>query len=382
MGKDHGGAGALSRQGLTKIRALAEFRVGILTRRTRPKVLIFRKLRRYNLAGESARRRPIGSYHPRVQLVEPKLGSCGNHKILPGEPVPKILVSGTSGPIGAALLPALEKEEFSVTRLVRGSHARTGDIPWEASKPLPPESVSGFEAVVHLAGESIVGRWTAAKKRKILDSRIEGTGNLIEALMRAPQPPRVMVTASAIGYYGDRGEERLREDSAPGEGFLPEVCRQWEASAQMASKAGIRSVQTRFGLVLSSRGGALPKMLPAFRMGVGGKVGSGRQWWSWVQVEDVAGAILHALKTEVSGPVDVVAPNPATNAEFTKVLGQVLSRPTMFPVPAFAARLIFGQMADELLLASQRVEPAKLQASNYQFRFPNLKEALSYTLKK
>lgn len=296
--------------------------------------------------------------------------------------MPKILVSGTSGPIGAALLPELERAGYSVTRLVRGSHAKTGDLSWEAAKPLPPESVSGFEAVVHLAGESIVGRWTDAKKRKILESRIEGTGHLIESLTRTPQPPRVMVTASAIGYYGDRGEERLREDSASGKGFLPEVCRQWEASAQIAAKAGVRSVQTRFGLVLSSRGGALPKMLPAFRMGVGGKVGSGRQWWSWVQVEDVAGAILHVLKTEVSGPVNVVAPNPATNAEFTKVLGQVLSRPTIFPVPAFAARLAFGQMADELLLASLRVEPAKLRASAYQFRYPNLKEALSRTLQR
>ena len=282
----------------------------------------------------------------------------------------RILVSGASGLIGSALLRALRSSDYDVVSLTRGQGE--GRIVWDPAQELSPNLVSGFDAVVHLAGESIVGRWTAAKKRQILESRVQGTRRLAEALARASSRPRVLVAASAVGYYGNRGDEVLREESASGSGFLAEVCRQWEEAAQAAAQAGIRTVHTRFGLVLSPEGGALPKMLLPFRLGLGGRVGDGRQWWSWIHIADVAGAILHTLNAEVRGPVNVVGPNPATNAEFTKALGAALSRPTIFPMPAFAARLAFGEMGDELLLASQRVQPAKLVASGFEFRFTDL----------
>jgi len=295
----------------------------------------------------------------------------------------KILVSGSSGLIGAALLPALWSSGYEVTCLVRGAASGKGRIAWDPAQALSPDAISGFDAVIHLAGESIVGRWTEAKKRRILDSRVHGTRNLAEVLAAAPQRPRVLISASAIGYYGDRGDETLGEHSPSGNGFLPEVCREWEAAAEPAAKAGIRTVQMRFGLVLSPSGGALQKMLPPFRMGVGGNMGNGRQWWSWVDIDDLVGAIQHVIKTDtLRGPINVVAPNPARNAEFTKTLASVLSRPAIFPMPAFAARLVFGQMGDELLLASQRVEPAKLMASGYVFQKPELRRALSVILKK
>lgn len=293
----------------------------------------------------------------------------------------KVLVSGASGLIGSALLPALQSNGYQVTRLVRGKASGKGDIAWDPSRPLAPESVSGFDAVVHLAGESIVGRWTDAKKKRVRESRAQGTRNLAEALAAARQAPRVFISASAIGFYGDRGEETLREESSSGNGFLPEVCRQWEAAAEPAAKAGIRTPQMRFGVVLSASGGALRKMLPPFRMGLGGNIGSGRQWMSWIAINDVAGAIQHAMKADtLRGPVNVVGPKPVRNAEFIKTLASVLSRPAIFPMPAFAARLVFGQMADELLLASQRVEPAKLMASGYVFRQPELRPALENIL--
>jgi hypothetical protein len=243
--------------------------------------------------------------------------------------------------------------------------------------------VSGFDTVIHLAGESIVGRWTEAKKRRIRESRVQGTRNLAEALAAARQRPQLLISASAIGFYGDRGEETLREDSSSGEGFLPEVCQEWEDATEPAAKAGIRTVQMRFGLVLSRSGGALQKMLPPFRMGVGGNMGNGRQWWSWIDIDDLVGAVEHVIKTEtLRGPVNLVGPSPVTNAEFTKTLASVLSRPAVFPMPAFAARLVFGQMGDELLLASQRVQPAKLAASGYVFQKPDLRRALEEILKK
>jgi uncharacterized protein len=293
----------------------------------------------------------------------------------------RILVSGVSGPIGEALLPSLKARGYSITRLVRDQPLGEGQILWNPEKPLSPQSVSGFEAVIHLAGETIVGRWTKAKKARIRDSRVLGTRHLAEALAKAPQPPPVLISASAIGYYGDRGEEILRENSPSGIGFLPEVCREWEAASQPATDAGIRTVQMRFGVVLSPTGGALQKMLPPFRMGVGGKIGSGRQWWSWIDVKDLVGAIFHVLKGDgLHGPVNVVAPKPVRNAEFSKILATVLSRPSIFPMPGFAARLALGQMADELLLASQYVEPAKLIATGYSFQYTDLKRALEALL--
>jgi len=293
----------------------------------------------------------------------------------------RVLVSGASGTIGSELVPLLESRNFQVTRLTRGS-AQTGSIQWSLSQPLIAESVSGFDAVVHLAGESIMGRWTETKKRKIRDSRVESTRHLAEALAAAPQRPRVFVTASAIGYYGDRGEEILRDESPAGNGFLSEVCRLWEAAAQPAANSGIRTVHTRFGVVLSRKGGALPAMLTPFRLGLGGRIGSGQQYWSWIHVRDLVAAIFHVMKTDLlQGAVNCVGPNPVRNEEFTRTLAAVLSRPAIFPVPAFAARLAMGTMADELLLASQRVDPAKLIASGFPFQFPALRSALEDILR-
>jgi uncharacterized protein (TIGR01777 family) len=252
----------------------------------------------------------------------------------------KILVSGSTGLIGTALLSALRTSGYEVSCLVRGGTSGKEQIGWDPARPLAPESVSGFDAVVHLAGESIVGRWTDAKKRRIRESRVQGTRNLAAALAAAPQRPQLLISASAIGYYGDRGEETLREDSSSGDGFLPEVCREWEETAEPVAKVGIRCVQIRIGVVLSASGGALHAMLLPFRMGVGGKMGSGRQWMSWVHIDDLVGAVQHVIKCDtLRGPVNVVAPNPVRNAEFTKVLSSVLSRPAIFPMPAFAARL-------------------------------------------
>jgi uncharacterized protein len=293
----------------------------------------------------------------------------------------RILVSGVSGPIGKALLPELRKRGH-VIRLVRGRVMGNDEISWNPAQALPPEQVAGFDVVIHLAGETIVGRWNAAKKARIRDSRVQGTRNLVEGLLNATQRPRVFVCASAIGYYGNRGDETLREDSPSSSDFLAEVCREWETATQPATNAGIRTVNTRFGVILSRDGGALPKMLPPFRMGVGGRIGNGRQWMSWVHVADVVGAIEHALDNpSVTGPVNVVGPNPAMNAEFTRTLARALHRPAIFPMPAFAARLAFGEMGDALLLASQRVEPAKLVESGYQFRFPRLESALENILR-
>lgn len=295
----------------------------------------------------------------------------------------KVLLSGSSGLVGSALIPALETNAYQVTRLVRSGPSGEGRLVWDPAKPLAPESVSGFDAVVHLAGESVVGRWTAAKKAAIRESRVLGTRNLAEGLAKASRPPRLLISASAIGYYGDRGEEVLRENSASGEGFLPVVCREWEAATEPAAKVGIRTTQIRIGVVLSAAGGALQKMLPPFRLGLGGNMGNGRQWMSWVDLQDVTAAILHTLKTDsLHGPLNMTSPNPVTNAQFTKTLASVLSRPAVFPMPAFAARLVFGQMADELLLASQRVEPAKLLASGYAFQQPELRQSLQTVLKK
>jgi uncharacterized protein len=294
----------------------------------------------------------------------------------------RILISGASGPVGAALVPFLKTQGHTVTRLVRTSARGQDQILWDPARPLSPDSVSGFDAVIHLAGESIVGRWTGGKKQRILDSRTQGTSHLAEAAAKAAQRPRVFISASAVGYYGDRGDEILRENSPSGGGFAAEICRQWEAATQLAANAGIRTAQMRLGVVMSADGGALPKMLPPFRLGLGGRLGSGRQWWSWVAVQDVVGAMDHVLNhDELQGPVNTVAPNPVSNAEFTKTLAAVLKRPAIFPMPAFAVRLIFGQMGTELFLASQRVEPAKLAASGYQFQHPDLKNALQEILR-
>jgi len=295
----------------------------------------------------------------------------------------RILVSGVSGPIGAALVPLLESSGVGITRLMRAESAATATeiIPWDPATAIPPESVSGFDAVIHLAGESIAGRWSAAKKARIRDSRVMGTRHLAAALAQAKNKPQVFVCGSAIGYYGDRGDELLNEKSAPGAGFLAEVCREWEAATQPAADAGIRTVQIRTGVVLSSKGGALGKMLMPFKLGLGGRIGSGRQWMSWIDVGDMVGAIHHILKTDqLRGPVNMVAPNPVTNVEFTRTLASVLRRLAIFPVPSFVVKLAFGEMGSDVLLAGQRVEPAQLARTGYSFRFPDLRASLENVL--
>ncbi len=291
-----------------------------------------------------------------------------------------VLISGATGFLGGTLIPELEAGGHRVTRLTR-SPKSADDLGWDPEAGTI-DDLEGTDAVVHLAGESIAeGRWTPEKKRRILESRRKGTRLLSEAIAALSAPPSVMVSASAVGYYGDRGNELLTEESGPGSGFLAEVCRDWEAAAEPAREAGIRVVHPRVGIVLSTKGGALGATLPIFKLGLGGKVGSGRQYWSWVTLDDVVGAFVHALTNEsVSGPVNVGSPNPLTNAEYTKVLGRVLNRPTIFPVPAPAARIVLGEVADELLLASQRMQPARLQETGYAFRHPDLEGALRHVL--
>jgi len=275
-------------------------------------------------------------------------------------------------------MASFEPRETQIVRLVRGRAQNAAQVSWDPLAPVSPTAVSGFDAVVHLAGESVVGRWTEEKRRAIRESRVQGTRNLATALAHCEAKPRVLVCASAVGFYGNRGDEPLREESPAGQGFLPEVCREWEDASRIAAEAGIRTVNVRIGLVLSPKGGALGNMLKPFKLGLGGRIGSGQQWWSWIHVDDIVGGIQHAMGTDsLSGPVNFVAPNPVRNAEFTKVLASVLRRPAFFPVPEFALRLAFGKMAaEELLLASQRVEPGKLNASGYTFRFRELRAAL------
>jgi uncharacterized protein len=305
----------------------------------------------------------------------------------------RILVSGVSGPIGAALLPSLKTSGWSVVRLVRGQAAGSDtstnnsidndQIAWDPAKAIAPATVSGFDAVIHLAGESIMGRWTAGKKAKILKSRVSGTFNLAQALAQAEEKPKVFVCGSAIGYYGNRGEEMLREESAPGTGFLAQVCQEWEEATTPAVQADIRTAHLRTGVVLSSKGGALGAMLLPFKLGLGGRTGDGKQWMSWIDVRDMVGAIHHILKNDlIQGPVNMVAPKPVRNAEFAETLAGVLSRPSIFPMPAFAAKLVFGEMGEELLLASQKVEPGKLIASGYPFRYRQLRASLEGLLKR
>jgi uncharacterized protein len=270
-----------------------------------------------------------------------------------------------------------------VRRLVRSGGSSEGSVAWDPDAgTIDAAGLDGVDAVVHLAGEGIAsGRWTDERKRRIRESRVKGTRLVAETLAAMPRKPRVLVCASAVGFYGARGDEGLDESSAPGTGFLSDVCREWEAAADPARAAGIRVAHLRFGVVLSPKGGALAKMLPPFRMGVGGRLGSGAQWMSWISLDDAIGAVLHALSNDaIAGPVNAVAPNPVTNASFTKTLGGVLGRPTIFPMPASAARLAFGEMADHLLLTGQKVLPRRLLETGYRFRHPGLEEALRHLL--
>jgi uncharacterized protein (TIGR01777 family) len=293
----------------------------------------------------------------------------------------KILVSGASGLIGSAFSSAASRAGHTVVALVRKKGA---GVFWDPrAGTIDERELEGVEAVVHLAGENIAaGRWNTTRKARILDSRVKGTALLSKAISKMKAPPTVMVSGSAIGIYGDCGDRILKEDSPSGSGFLADVCREWEQATNVASKAGIRVVHLRTGIVLAKGGGALAKMLLPFKLGVGGKIGSGRQYMSWIDLEDEVRVILHCIETpSIQGPVNSVGPSPATNAEFTRTLGRVLSRPTLLPLPAFAARLVLGEMADALLLSSQRVEPAKLLSSGHVFRHTNLEDTLRGILK-
>jgi uncharacterized protein len=293
----------------------------------------------------------------------------------------KIIISGSTGLVGTALVFNLVAEGHEIFRLVR-SKSEEG-IYWNPNEPVPDRSaLEGFDVVIHLAGESIAeGRWNEEKKRKIRKSRIEGTRHLTEAITSLNSPPRLFICASASGYYGDRGTEILVEETPAGQGFLPDVCREWEAATDPAATKGIRVVNLRFGIILSQNGGALPKMLSPFRLGVGGRIGSGKQYWSWIDLEDVVGVIESVIQNEtLQGPVNTSTPNPVTNAEFTQILARVLKRPAFFPVPAFAARAAFGEMADALLLCSARMQPSKLIASGYTFAYPDLESSLRHLL--
>jgi uncharacterized protein (TIGR01777 family) len=290
----------------------------------------------------------------------------------------KILIAGASGLIGSALIPALEAEGAEVTRLVR-SFAGVGEIEWHPNQDqIDSARLKGFDAVINLAGENIAaGRWTDDQKRKIRDSRVNGTHLLSEAIAKLSKRPGVFVCASATGIYGDRGDEILDEQSDSGGGFLAGVCREWEMAAGPVIQAGVRTVNLRFGPILAREGGMLAKLLTPFKMGMGGKVGSGKQYISWVAIDDAVSAIKLALHDEsIRGPLNVVSPNPVTNEVFTKTLGHVLSRPTALAMPAFAVKLAFGEMADEMLLTSQRVTPKKLIGAGYEFQQPELEGAL------
>jgi uncharacterized protein len=292
----------------------------------------------------------------------------------------KVLVSGSHGLVGKALIRSLTADGHETVRLVRGKPAGAAEIEWHPDEGRI-ENLDGVEAVVHLAGESIAsGRWSNEKKRAIRDSRVKGTSLLSDALARLSRPPSVFVSASAIGYYGDRGDEVLTEASAPGKDFLSDVCVEWEQATRPAVEKGIRTVYARFGIILDANEGALGKMLTPFRMGVGGRIGDGKQWMSWIAIEDVVNGLKFVIDKPVSGAVNFVAPNAVTNAEFTKTLGRVLSKPTLFPVPAFGARLAFGEMADALLLSSQRVKPGVLEEKGFKFAQPSLEPALRHIL--
>lgn len=289
----------------------------------------------------------------------------------------RVLVSGAGGFIGTRLLAALERNH-EVVSLTRGSPG-PGRVHWDpAAGEIDAGALSGVDAIVHLAGEPIAGLWTAAKKRRILESRRLGTGLLARAAAEASPRPRVLVSSSAIGFYGDRGDEILTEDSGGGQGFLAEVVREWEDSAEPARTAGIRTVNLRIGLVLGSGGGMLGPLKPLFKLGGGGRVGSGKQWWSWVAVDDVVDAIVFALENEqMDGPYNVTAPEPVTNAEFTKTLAKALHRPAILPAPAFAMRLAMRDMADEMLLSSQRVDSDRIRKAGFKFEHTDLATALA-----
>ncbi|HEY9732166.1 MAG TPA: TIGR01777 family oxidoreductase [Drouetiella sp.] len=298
----------------------------------------------------------------------------------------KVAITGATGMVGSALTKRLKQEGDEVVTYIRNASANgTTQFTWNPDAgTIDATGLIGCSAVVNLAGENIAAkRWSAEQKEKIRTSRVKGTTLLASSIARMTDRPEVLVSASAIGFYGDRGDETLTENSAPGSGFLAEVCKEWEQSTKAAESAGVRVVRARLGVVLSKDGGALQKMLPIFQMGGGGIIGNGKQYMSWITLDDVVNALVFAIKNKsVSGAVNLVAPNAVRNSEFTDALGHALHRPAVLPLPAFAAKIIMGEMADELLLSSARVEPLALEGNKFGFEFPNLQGALLHTLGK
>lgn len=295
----------------------------------------------------------------------------------------KIVVSGATGLVGSHLVPFLRSRGHEVHTLVRHTPSRPDEIHWSPEEwTIDAPALEGVDAVVHLAGASIAsGRWTDARKRAIRDSRIDGTTLLATTLAKLGTPPSVLVSTSAVGYYGSQGDTRLTEQSAPGEGFLADVVKEWEAAADPARKAGIRVVHPRFGVVMAGTGGMLPLLARVFRAGIGGQLGDGQQYFAWVDIDDLIGMLLKSIiDEELAGPVNAVAPQQVTNAEFTSAMGRVLRRPTLFRVPAFAMKTVAGELADDLMLASQRVVPERLNEIGFNFAYPTIDASLRHEL--
>jgi hypothetical protein len=287
----------------------------------------------------------------------------------------RVVVTGSSGLVGRALVSSLEAAGHAVTRLVRRSPASEGEVRWDPStQTVDLQGLEGVDAVVHLAGESLAaGRWTAERKKRLRSSRVDATRFLSENLAQVASPPRVLISASAVGYYGNRGDERLTETSGPGRGFLAELAQAWEAATAAASARGIRVVWLRTAIVLSPSGGALARLIPIFRLGLGGPLADGRSWWSWIAIDDLIEIIRFVLdRDDLTGPVNAASPEPVRNETFTRVLATALRRPAFFRVPSLVLRLAFGEMADEMLLTSTRIEPAVLREAGFRFRFPEL----------
>lgn len=295
----------------------------------------------------------------------------------------KVLVTGASGLVGSELVPFLAKQGHEVYRLTHSKPHEATDIAWDPMRnQIPKGRIDGVDVVIHLAGENIAGkRWTDAYKQLLRQSRVDVTKLLCETLAKLDHPPKTLICASAVGFYGDRGGDWLNETSAPGAGFLPDLCRDWEAACQPARDCGIRVANLRTGVVLSAKGGALAKMLTPFKLGTGGVLGTGNQYMSWISIDDMLGAIDYCINHEtLTGPINLTTPCPVTNYDFTKTLGTVLGRPTIVPLPALAVSLIFGEMGNALLLASARVMPNRLCESGYQFLYPTIEPALKHLL--
>lgn len=297
----------------------------------------------------------------------------------------KILITGASGLVGTHLIPTLKAKGHEIFKLVRKTPKAADEIQWDAGSGFSDAEQSkleNFDAVVHLAGDNVAsGSWSEEKKRKIRESRTVGTRVLVDVLKKCANPPKILVSASAIGFYGNRNDEILTEDSAKGVGFFPDVCDEWEQESQKANEFGARVVNPRIGVVLAKDGGALEKMLTPFKFGVGGVVGSGEQFMSWIAIDDLIKIFHFALETnDLQGAINATAPNPATNEEFTKTLGKVLGRPTIIPIPAFGIKLLFGEMGERLLLEGCRVMPKRLQDAKFEFQFPNLEDAMKHVI--